>query len=130
MSPRDKSTVVDEGSWETSPMRHRVSSPTFVGRVDELELVRSVLERVATGQSATVLIAGEAGIGKTRLVEEICRWAQTCDVQVARGACVPVDGGGLPYGPVLGILGDLARLTDHPAMDHLLRQLGTSPALD
>jgi predicted ATPase len=44
----------------------RVSSPTFVGRSDELRALRDVLDGVRAGDSACVVVAGEAGLGKTR----------------------------------------------------------------
>ena len=46
-------------------MRHRVSCPWFVGRTEELAVLTGALDEVLGGGSATVLIGGDAGIGKT-----------------------------------------------------------------
>src|SRR5262245_16111029 len=64
------------------------------------------------GGAATVLIAGDAGIGKTRLVNEFGIRARRRGALVAMGVCVPIDGGGLPYAPVAGILRELDRQVD------------------
>jgi DNA-binding CsgD family transcriptional regulator len=96
---------------EADPVGHRISCPDFVGRAEELDVLGATFESVADGQPATVLVGGDAGIGKTRLVEEFCRRARAAhpDMLVAVGVCVPTDGGGLPYGPVAGILRDVVR---------------------
>ena len=44
--------------------------PQLRGRDAEIRVVREALDRVAAGRSAIVLIEGEAGIGKTRLLEQ------------------------------------------------------------
>jgi predicted ATPase len=46
-------------------MGQRVSCPVLVGRDGEVARLRAAIERAAAGQPATVLVAGEAGIGKT-----------------------------------------------------------------
>jgi hypothetical protein len=46
------------------------TSATFVGRVHELAEIRLILDRAARGRGGVLLVAGEPGIGKTRLVEE------------------------------------------------------------
>jgi len=56
-------------------MGQRVSCPVLVGRDAEVARLRAAIERAVGGQPATVLIAGEAGIGKTRLVTEALRHA-------------------------------------------------------
>ena len=49
---------------------HRVSSPTFVGRADELAALDGALGRAAAGVPAFTFVAGESGVGKSRLVAE------------------------------------------------------------
>ena len=46
----------------------RVSSPVLVGRDAEVARLKAALERAAAGRPAVVVVAGEAGVGKTRLV--------------------------------------------------------------
>ena len=48
----------------------RVSSPTFVGRSDELAVLERGLERCLEGVPAFTFVAGESGVGKSRLVRE------------------------------------------------------------
>ena len=78
--------------------------PGFRRPGGELELLGVTLDTVAGGRGATVLIGGDAGIGKTRLVDEFGRRARDRGSLVATGACVPIDGGGLPYAPVVGLV--------------------------
>ena len=56
---------------EHALMPHRVSCPAFVGRTDELDVLDTTLGRVVAGRAAAVLVGGDAGIGKTRLVDEL-----------------------------------------------------------
>jgi hypothetical protein len=51
-------------------MPRRVSSPVFVGRATELADLRAAFERAAGGEASAVLVGGEAGVGKTRLIGE------------------------------------------------------------
>jgi predicted ATPase len=52
-------------------MAARVSSPRLVGRAEELARLAAALDRAAAGDPAAVLVAGEAGVGKTRLLPEL-----------------------------------------------------------
>ena len=51
-------------------MRGREGSSVFVGRASEISLLRSAFAAVREGTPATVLIGGEAGVGKSRLIGE------------------------------------------------------------
>ena len=85
----------------------RVSSPTFVGRESELKQIGKVLQDAFRGRSALVLLAGEAGVGKTRLVEEVARQARDLGGIALVGACV-VGGSALPFAPLAEALRTLA----------------------
>ena len=87
----------------------RAFSPTFVGRQEELARLEALLDAVRGGSKAVVLVAGEAGIGKTRIIEELARRAGAFEAVVLTGGCVPVGGEVLPYAPFVEILGDLVR---------------------
>lgn len=104
---------------DTGPVGHGVSSPDFVGRGEELGLLVAAFDAAAGGRAGAVLVGGAAGIGKTRLVEEFCRLARDRGALTATGVCVPVAGGGLPYGPVAGLVRDIGRQLGDAAADLL-----------
>jgi predicted ATPase len=85
-------------------MGGRVASPVFVGRVEELELLEAARRRAADADPAVVLVGGEAGIGKTRLVAELAARCATEGTRVLAGGCVPVGDGALPYAPIVEAL--------------------------
>ncbi len=92
-------------------MGGRVSSPTFVGRVEELQVLEAAHERAANAEPAVVLVGAEAGVGKTRLVAELTARRVADGTRVLAGGCVPVAEGGLPYAPIVEVLrGLLAEL--------------------
>ena len=59
----------------------------FVGRDAERARLGAALDKVLGGQGQVVLIAGEAGIGKTRIAEELCSDARAHEAQVLWGRC-------------------------------------------
>jgi DNA-binding CsgD family transcriptional regulator/tetratricopeptide (TPR) repeat protein len=85
-------------------MGGRVASPTFVGRVEELELLEAARRRATDGDPAVVLAGGEAGVGKTRLVAELTSRCAADGTRVLKGGCVPVGDGALPYAPIVEVL--------------------------
>ena len=70
-------------------MGGRVASPTFVGRVEELELLEAARVRAADGEPAVVLVGGEAGVGKTRLIAELTARCATDGTRVLIGRLCP-----------------------------------------
>jgi predicted ATPase len=92
-------------------MGGRVASPSFVGRVEELQVLEAARRRAADGEPAVVLVGGEAGIGKTRLVAELTARCAADGTRVLTGGCVPVGEGALPYAPIVealrALLGDV-----------------------
>jgi AAA ATPase domain len=85
-------------------MGGRVASPTFVGRVEELQTLEAARGRAADGEPAVVLVGGEAGVGKTRLVAELAASCVVDGTTVLSGGCVPVGDGALPYAPIVEVL--------------------------
>src|SRR5215213_4046197 len=85
-------------------MGGRVASPTFVGRVEELELLEAARGRAADADPAVVLVGGEAGVGKTRLIAELTSRCARDGTRVLAGGCVPVGDGALPYAPIVEAL--------------------------
>ena len=64
----------------------------FIGRADELVALGAALERARSGSTTVVLVRGEAGIGKTRLLEELARLADVRLMPVAWGRTAAVEG--------------------------------------
>lgn len=64
---------------------------TFVGRRDELRTLREAVRSVGAERSELILLVGEAGIGKTRLLDEVTRNAPP-GVEIHWGFCSPVEG--------------------------------------
>jgi ATP/maltotriose-dependent transcriptional regulator MalT len=80
----------------------------LVGRVEELAALDAAWERVGQGQPATVLIGGEAGVGKSRLAEEFGARARAAGaVRVLSGYCLDLSAEGLPFAPFTGVLREL-----------------------
>ncbi|WP_407317358.1 AAA family ATPase [Isoptericola halotolerans] len=78
----------------------------LVGRADQLVTLRGTLAAARQGSGGTVLLSGEAGIGKTRLVTELLATAPP-DVLVTRGQCAGSGSGPVPYAGVEGVLRDV-----------------------
>lgn len=94
----------------------RSVSPVFVGRAGELTTLTDALARAAGtaaggggGEPQALLIGGEAGVGKTRLVEEFLAVAVRREAVVAVGGCVEIGADGLPYAPFSTALRALRR---------------------
>jgi DNA-binding CsgD family transcriptional regulator len=82
----------------------RVSSPTFVGRREELSALADAVSEAATGSESVVLISGEPGIGKSRLISEFAARAHASEATVLVGDCPPLGNGELPYAPIIAAL--------------------------
>ncbi len=65
-----------------------IFKPQLVGRDPELSELTGALEAVVGGKGSTIFVSGEAGIGKTRLVEELISAAEERDAKVIRGWCL------------------------------------------
>src|SRR3990172_5720210 len=76
----------------------------LVGRERELAFLEARLEGLERGEGGFVLVAGEAGIGKSRLVAELAAGASSERVITLGGNCVDMGDGGPPYGPFVEIL--------------------------
>lgn len=67
----------------------------------------------------TILLSGDAGIGKTRLAEELSIWARDRGQLVVSGASSPLAGEGVPYAAVVGVLRGLARQAGADLLRHV-----------
>src|ERR1700748_569643 len=80
-------------------MGRRGASPVLVGRAAEMAALEAAPETARQGEPAAVLIGGEAGVGKTRLISEFTAAARGLGVRVLTGACLELGADGLPYSP-------------------------------
>ncbi len=80
----------------------------FVGRQAQWQALRSAWRQAAAGKAQVVLISGEAGIGKTRLAEELLAWVQRQGIASAVARCYAGGGSAVAYGPVLEWLRSVA----------------------
>ena len=101
-------------------MAGRVSSPILIGRSHELERLRSAFVATAGGHGASVVVAGEAGVGKTRLVDDLARVVREDGGQVLLGGCVELGDGALPYAPLVQALRGLVRRLDPTELDAIV----------
>jgi DNA-binding CsgD family transcriptional regulator len=91
----------------------------FVGRAAELAALEAALAQAGEGRPAVVLVGGEAGVGKTRLVGELAGRAAERGALVATGTCVELTAGTAPYLAFTDALRDLARAVGPRAWDRL-----------
>jgi class 3 adenylate cyclase/DNA-binding CsgD family transcriptional regulator len=102
------------------------ASPTpgrrLVGRRRELQRIEEVLSGAAAGRGRIALVAGEMGIGKTRLAEEALAAARHQGFVVLVGRTPPV-GSGLAYAPLLSAFGALLRSLDPADREELVADL-------
>lgn len=99
----------------------------FIGRAGELARLTGVSERARAGEPRAVLLAGDAGVGKTRTLTEAARHAAGAGMTVLTGHCVDLGDVGLPYLPFTEILGAAASderlapaFAGYPAVHQLL----------
>ena len=98
----------------------RTASPTFVGRALELATLDEALEVAAQGNTTTVLIGGDAGVGKTRLLQTWNEGARRRGARVAQGSCLDLGESGPGYAAVLEALRDVTGSLDVTEVDELL----------
>ncbi len=81
----------------------RPTSTVLVGRQREMTRLREAVARVRAGEPVTLLVGGEAGVGKTRLLEEFGR-AVGDDARLLVGQCLELGEAGLPFAPFAAVL--------------------------
>jgi len=113
----------------------RLARAPFVGRKQEMDALKAALEQALTGKGSLYLLAGDPGIGKTRLVQELALYARLRGTKVLRGHCAEAEGSP-SYLPFVEILDAIAgehstemlreRLgEDAPLVAKLLPQIAT-----
>jgi tetratricopeptide (TPR) repeat protein len=80
-----------------------VICPVLIGRGHDLTTLRLLVERAKCSLGQVILLSGEAGIGKSRLVAEVKTEAVSRDFLLMQGSCFPTDHA-IPYAPLLDLL--------------------------
>ena len=75
------------------------------------------IDTAVAGAPVHQLVAGEAGVGKSRLVAEASALATARGMRVLVGGCADVGHGGVPYGPIVEALRGLVRTLDPAELD-------------
>jgi DNA-binding winged helix-turn-helix (wHTH) protein/tetratricopeptide (TPR) repeat protein len=104
--------IGDAQGQRAAPMSPDVAAPHaipdgFVGRRDALARLQDCWRRAGEGQRQLVWVAGDAGVGKSTLLETFVRGSGAA--VIGQGQCVEQYGSGEPYLPVLQALGELCR---------------------
>ncbi len=87
----------------------RVWSPVLVGRSDQLSALDTALAEAGRGRPSAVMVGGEAGVGKSRLVSEFAERSRGADARVLMGGCLELGAEGLPFAPFTFVLRGLVR---------------------
>jgi len=84
---------------------HRtIRSARLIGRADELKQFDAAVSQAAQGRATTLLVGGDAGIGKTRMLEEWAQRAAEAGARMVTGHCIELGAASLPYGAVVDAL--------------------------
>ncbi len=116
MAPIQAATDV----WHDGRVAASLVSPVLVGRQTELKRLADGLGRVLAGEQVTILVGGEAGVGKSRLVQELVGHARDGGARVLVGGCVELGGGGIPFAPVVDMVRALAGELSAEQLDSVL----------
>ena len=103
------------------------TSPVLAGRAAELQQLDAAWGRAVDGAPVIVVLRGDAGLGKSRLIAECARRVHAAGGRALIGRCLDLGGEGVPYHPFLEILRSLGEELDPAALTTLLGDTG--PAL-
>ncbi|UJA20564.1 AAA family ATPase [Thermoleophilia bacterium SCSIO 60948] len=90
----------------------RMASAGFIGRAEELGELDAGLDAAERGEAGVTVLAGDSGVGKTRLIGEVERRAAERGFRVLEGECVDLGSDQLPYAPLAAALRPLVRSAD------------------
>src|SRR5437764_935593 len=87
----------------TTPFHQPIVCPILIDRNNELAILHELIDQAKSGRGQVVLLSGEAGVGKSRLVAEVKSHAAFHDFLLLQGSCFPTDHA-IPYAPLLDLL--------------------------
>ena len=97
-----------------------LSSRELVGREAEVERLRTILSETTAGRPRVVLLGGEAGIGKSRLLAALLDGAERRGYRAMMGHCVDLGDSALPFAPIAQVLRAFERRSDPEEIDEVL----------
>jgi hypothetical protein len=106
-APGELSGMSDPRDMLDPEMSGRAASPVLVGRGEQMAALDAAFGSVRQGGPSAVLLGGEAGAGKSRLVSEFGAVAAAAGARVLTGGCLQLGTDGLPYAPFTAVLRDL-----------------------
>jgi class 3 adenylate cyclase len=123
LAPISARSTIEGPSEDANPL-DGLAGGIFVGREQEIDELRRTVDEARAGQGRLVLLAGEPGIGKTRIASELGTYARLRGFQVLWGRCHET-GGAPAYWPWVQII--RAYLHDRDAQ-HVRSAMGTGAA--
>src|SRR6476659_4821077 len=122
------STALSVPADSMESMARSAAGSPFVARTAELERFQLALGRARRGEPGAILVSGDAGVGKTRLLTRMAEFADAAGALVVVSHCIDLGDVGLPYLPFAEALGQLRQGTDtveqaiasRPALGRLL----------
>ncbi len=96
--------------------RSKLGLSPYVGRQAELATLEEALIRAEQGQGGALCLVGDAGVGKTRMMDELRQRAGRAGLKVLRGSCESY-GGVTPLRPFLQVLREVVTLTEGAAVE-------------
>lgn len=97
-----------------------MTQPVLVGRSEELAILERLVEAARLGEPAIAFVEGNAGIGKTRLLDELAAIAVERGGLVLRGSAPPPTGQPLPFAALSQLLRDVLRTVPEPGRSELV----------
>jgi DNA-binding CsgD family transcriptional regulator/tetratricopeptide (TPR) repeat protein len=104
----------------TLTVTRRVTSSDLVGRTAELTAAYTAIASIKEGHARIVLLAGEAGMGKTRFISELAGRAERGGLLTAIGDCVQLGEASVAYAPLVAALRSLRQQLGVDTVDELL----------
>jgi ATP/maltotriose-dependent transcriptional regulator MalT len=117
---RDVSGLPGPHGMLAPEMSGRASSSVLVGRDEQMAALEAAFGRVRQGGPSAVLLGGEAGVGKTRLISEFSRTATAAGARVLTGGCLELGTDGLPFAPFTAVLRELVHELGADALASML----------
>ncbi len=87
----------------------QMTSPVLVGRAGQLAALETALAEATRGRPSAIMVGGEAGVGKSRLISEFAARSRETGARVLTGGCLELGADSLPFTPFTAVLRELVR---------------------